>query len=68
MINPVFGKRKCNKIQRYQAYNNQKKKELFGIRTNYYTKKQFSETLLTTELKKKKKVISKAGCLALSIL
>lgn len=47
------------KTQRYQACNNEKKKEIFRAETSYHTTKQFLGNLL--EMKKSKSVYNKTN-------
>ena len=51
MNNSVFGKTK-EKTQRYQTYNNWKRRNHLVLEPNYYTTKFFTENLLTVEMKK----------------
>ena len=51
MNNAVFGKTK-EKTQRYQTYNNWKRRNHLVSEPNYYTTKFFTENLLTVEMKK----------------
>ena len=51
MNNAVFGKTK-EKTQRYQTYNDWKRRNHLVSEPNYYTTKFFTENLLTVEMKK----------------
>ena len=51
MNNAFFGKTK-EKRQRYQTYNNWKRRNHLVSEPNYYTTKFFTEILLTVEMKK----------------
>ena len=51
MNNAGFGKTK-EKTQRYQTYNNWKRRNHLVSEPNYYTTKFFTENLLTVEMKK----------------